>query len=312
MAENETTTSRLPRYLLAGAALIAVASVGYSQFFKDKGEPSPPPPNQSAAGPDLQTAISQLESRLQKEPNDARGWRMLGMAFSQNGQFAEAARALSRSTQIDTKNAGGWAELGAALYQGGDGSMAPDARAAFDKAIALDPREPLARYYRGIDKDLAGKSQDAINDWLDMLEGAPADAPWRDDYRQVIENVAAKNKIDVAARLKKLPGGAPGRGETLATQGIPGPSQAEMQQATQLPKGQQDAMIQGMVDGLAAKLKANPKNLDGWIMMMRSRTTLGETAKANQALKDARAAFAGDAAALAQINEAAGALGIGG
>jgi cytochrome c-type biogenesis protein CcmH len=85
-----------------------------------------------------------------------------------------------------------------------------------------------------------------------------------------------------------------------------------MQQASQMPKGQQDAMVQNMVDGLAAKLKANPKNLEGWIMMLRSRTTLGETAKAAQALKDARAAFAGDAAALAQINEAAGALGING
>ena len=235
---------------------------------------------------------------------------MLGMAFSQNGQFAEAARALSRSMQIDGKNAAGWAELGAALFQGGNGSMAADARAAFDKAIALDPREPLARYYRGIDKDLAGKPREAIEDWLDMLEKGPADAPWRDDFRQIVENVAAKHKIDVVARLSKLPGGAPGRGAAIATQGIPGPSQAEMQQATQMPKGQQDAMIQGMVEGLAAKLKANPKNLEGWIMLMRSRVTLGETAKAAQALKDGRAAFAGDAASLAQLNEAASALGV--
>ena len=309
MAENETGASRLPRILLAGAALVAVLAVGY-RAVKDKESPSAPVATAPAAGPDLATAISELESRLQKEPNDARGWRMLGMAFSQDGKFAEAARALSRSTQIDGKNAGGWAELGAALYQGGNGSMAADARAAFNKAIALDPREPLARYYRGIDKDLSGKHQEAIDDWLDMLESAPADAPWRDDYRQIVENVATKNKIDVSARLKKIPGAAPGRGEALATQGIPGPSQAEMKQAAQIPKGQQDAMIQGMVDGLATKLKANPKNLEGWIMLMRSRITLGETAKASQALKEARAAFAGDAAGLAQINEAAGALGI--
>jgi cytochrome c-type biogenesis protein CcmH len=63
-----------------------------------------------------------------------------------------------------------------------------------------------------------------------------------------------------------------------------------MQAAAQLPKGQQDAMIETMVSGLEAKLKANPANLNGWIMLMRSRMTLGETAKAQAAYQAARKA----------------------
>ncbi len=313
MSETSGGESRLPRLLLAGAALIAAASIGY-RTFKDPAAPAPSAAVTPAASADatLSTTITAMEQQLQKEPNNAKGWQDLGMAFSQNGQFAEAARALSRATQVDPKNAATWAELGAALLQGGDGSMPADARAAFDKSIALEPREPLARYYRGVGKDLAGDHQGAIDDWFDMLDHAPADAPWRDDYQAVIESVAAKNKIDIAARLKSLPGGAAGRGAAVATQAIPGPSKAEMQQAAQIPKGQQDAMIEGMVAKLDAKLRANPKNLEGWIMMMRSRVTLGETVKAAQAAKDARAAFAGDAGALGQINEAAAALGIAG
>ena len=68
-----------------------------------------------------------------------------------------------------------------------------------------------------------------------------------------------------------------------------------MEAASQLPKGQQDAMIAGMVDGLEAKLKATPSDVDRWIMLMRSRMTLGETAKAAKALKDAVAANPGSA-----------------
>jgi cytochrome c-type biogenesis protein CcmH len=71
-----------------------------------------------------------------------------------------------------------------------------------------------------------------------------------------------------------------------------------MEAASQLPKGQQDAMINGMVDGLEAKLKANPKDVDRWIMLMRSRMTLGESAKASAALQAAIAANPGAAARL--------------
>src|SRR3546814_2684551 len=79
----------------------------------------------------------------------------------------------------------------------------------------------------------------------------------------------------------------------VAARAIPGPSRADMEAASQLPKGQQDAMIQGMVSGLEAKLAANPADVDRWIMLMRSRMTLGETAKAAQALKDGIAANPG-------------------
>ena len=51
-----------------------------------------------------------------------------------------------------------------------------------------------------------------------------------------------------------------------------------------LPPGQQEAMIANMVDGLDKRLQANPKDANGWIMLIRSRMTLGEPAKAKAAL----------------------------
>src|SRR3546814_8469060 len=64
------------------------------------------------------------------------------------------------------------------------------------------------------------------------------------------------------------------------------------------PEGQQDARIEGIVSGLEAKLKANPADVDRWIMLMRSRMTLGETSKAAQALKGGIAANPGAAGRL--------------
>jgi len=69
-------------------------------------------------------------------------------------------------------------------------------------------------------------------------------------------------------------------------------------------------MVRGMVESLAGKLKADPKNADGWIRLMRARMVLGEPTAATQALKDARAAFTGDASQQARFSDAAKTLGV--
>ena len=208
------------------------------------------------------------------------------------------------------KNAEYWSSLGEAKVLAGPGDVPADAKLAFEKAIALDPKDPRARYFLGVARDMAGDHEGAINDWLALLADTPAGAPWEADVRRLVAEVGAKEKIDVASRLAAShPAPATG-GAAIATAAIPGPSAADMRSASQMPKGQQDAMIQGMVGGLEAKLKTNPGNAQGWIMLMRSRMSLGETAKASAAYAGARAAFAGDAATLSQLDAAARELGV--
>jgi cytochrome c-type biogenesis protein CcmH len=145
-----------------------------------------------------------------------------------------------------------------------------------------------------------------------VLGDTPAGAPWEADVRRLITEVGAKEKIEVATKLAAIrPAPATG-GSSVATAAIPGPSAAQMRSASQLPKGQQDAMVQSMVDGLDAKLKADPNNENGWIMLMRSRVQLGETGKASAAFAAAKEAFKNDPAITARITAAARELGVGG
>ena len=140
-------------------------------------------------------------------------------------------------------------------------------------------------------RSCGGDHKGALDDWFALLADTPQGAPWEADLRRTIEQVGQIHKIDVAARLAATKPRALTADEMpVAARAIPGPSRSEMEAASQLPKGQQDAMIEGMVSGLEAKLKADPTNVDRWIMLMRSRMTLGETAKAAQALKDGIAA----------------------
>jgi cytochrome c-type biogenesis protein CcmH len=68
----------------------------------------------------------------------------------------------------------------------------------------------------------------------------------------------------------------------------------------------QKAMIASMVGRLAARLKTNPKDPEGWINLMRARMVLGDGPGAASAYRDA---LAGDPSDHAQLTAAARQLG---
>ena len=304
--------ANLPRIALGGALVLALGAAGYAIMAKNKAATpaAATDPASDQTKLDVGTAISQLEAKLKDNPKDAEGWRMLGWAFFQTQRFAEAASAYGRATQLAPDKGEYWSSLGESLVLAGKGDVPADAKAAFTKAVALDPKDPRARYFLAVAKDLAGDHKGAVDDWFALLRETPSGAPWEADVRRVITDVAGREKIEVASRFATLRPAPASGGSAVATAAIPGPSPAQMRDASGMPKGQQDLMVQGMVESLEGKLKANPINVNGWIMLMRSRMMLGETAKAGAALKSARAAMGSDAKALGLINDAARELGV--
>lgn len=310
MATKTKDTSRTTQIILIVAAVIAAVAICLAIWKRSpSGAATQPSPIEAPKG-DVSEMISGLEARLKSNPDDAEGWRMLGWAFFETGKFAESASAYARAAQINPRKAEYWSSLGEARVMAGPGNVPPEAKLAFDKAIALDPKDPRARYFLGVARDMSGDHKGAIDDWLALLADTPPGAPWEADVRRLITDIAKKEKIEVADRLAAIRPPSTVGGAAIATAAIPGPSAQDTRAASQMPKGQQDAMIQGMVDGLEAKLKANPKNAQGWIMLMRSRMSLGETAKASAAYAGARAAFAGDPAGRNMIEAAARELGV--
>jgi cytochrome c-type biogenesis protein CcmH len=77
-----------------------------------------------------------------------------------------------------------------------------------------------------------------------------------------------------------------------------------------LPADQQQAAIRGMVNGLADRLERSPRDEEGWLRLLRSRTVLGEEQAARESLAKALAAFPDDASARARIAAAAKELGL--
>ena len=300
------------RILLAGAALLAGFAVAWT--VSRPGERGGIEPVSVTGVPAQIDQLSGLEQAIRSNPQDAAAWRALGAGYFDAGRFADAAGAYEKAAGLAPETANAWSALGEARVMASKTDpMPPAALEAFRKAAALDPKDPRARYFLAVNRDLGGDHDGAISDWLALLADTPPGAPWEADLRRTIEQVGKIHKLDVASRLATLKqpaapaGGAEAAQMPLAAQGIPGPSPTDLKAAASIPPSQQREMAEGMVARLEGKLKANPANADGWIMLMRSRITLGQPDKAAQALKNAIAANPTQAA---QLRQEAAVLGV--
>ena len=77
-----------------------------------------------------------------------------------------------------------------------------------------------------------------------------------------------------------------------------------------MPALERDAAIRSMVDGLASRLESSPRDVDGWIQLMRSRIVLGESEVAATSFRKALEVFVDDKAASGKIMAAATELGL--
>jgi len=283
------------------AVAIAAGGIGYRVVKADHGEAAPGPASPPGS-------IAELQQHAESAPDDAAAWQQLAFAHFDAGNYAEAASAYERATEINPANAVLWSSLGEARVMASERDPMPAAALdAFRKAVSIDPRDPRARYFLAVEKDLKGDHQGAIADWLALLKDTPAGAPWDSDLQRTIEQVGKINKIEVAKQMAAATAGRPAA-KPVGGMAIPGPTQDQLAAASAIPPSQQQAMAEGMVASLAAKMKANPTNVDGWIMLMRSYRQLGRDADAKAALASAVAANPTHAD---ELRSAAATLGLG-
>jgi cytochrome c-type biogenesis protein CcmH len=271
-AERHTRPPGLRHERAAGLVLCAAVPMAALGLYLWIGRPDLP--GQPLAGRDMDAALRDapveevaetLFQRLAMDPGRPDGWLLLARTYMQLGQYDQAAMAYGQAIAWlgDKAAASHYSSFGEALTLAAGGRVTGEAKTAFEKALALDPGDPPARYYLAQAKAQAGDTAGAKADLEALLADTPADAPQRPLIEQAIAQIGA-------------PAGAP-------------------------PAIGDNPQIRGMVEGLAAKLEADPHKLDGWLLLMTSYTKLGERDKALAALATARETFKDDPAALEAI-----------
>lgn len=228
-------------------------------------DPAQPPP-------DVVAAVEKLKAHLDRTPGDLRGWIVLGQTYARMGIWEGAADAFGHAAALDPANIDLAAAHGESLVNASGGVVPEQARIVFDGVLAKQPKEPRARFYLAQARFQAGDAAGALDGWRGLAAETPPDAPWLPVLRERIAAAAGALGLDAAT---VTPPPLPAAPSPSATAGAPADA------------GAQNEMIRGMVDGLAARLDANPDDVDGWIRLARSYRVLGQPDRAEAAARQA-------------------------
>jgi len=277
------TAAAWHRRVVAAIALI-VLPLGAGGLYLAVGSPSLPgqPLSARAGDQSIEHLIAQVESHLAANPDDARGWEVIAPVYLRLGRFDDAVKARRNALQYGGETAERQADLGEALVGSANGIVTAEAKAAFERAVALDHDDVKARYFLGLAAQQDGRPSDAAEIWRKLLASAPADAPWAPFVRSELAKLGA------------------------------GPSAQDVAAANQMSPEQRMAMIRGRVEELSRHLQQDGSDLQGWLRLLNAYMVLGERDKARAAAVDARRSLGGDSEKLRQIDEMVKQLGIGG
>ncbi len=204
----------------------------------------------------IASLVSQVEARLAASPNDGVGWEVIAPVYARLGRFDDAVKARKQALLLNGATARREADLGEAETAAANGVVTAEARAAFEHAVALDPKEAKARYFLALAAEQDGRNDEAAALWRSMLADAPAGAPWVGLVREALGRVA---------------------GETAASND---PSTADILAAADMSADARRDMIHTMVARLADRLHADGADVEGWLRLVRAYVVLGDRDKA--------------------------------
>ena len=268
-----TGSLRSERRRVAAVAALAVLTLGPLGFYIALGSPNIPgePAFARVTTPkgheSIASLVSQVEAHLATNPNDGAGWEVLAPVYTRLGRFDDAVQARKKALLLNGPTATREADLGEAETAAANGVVTAEARAAFERAVASDPKEAKARYFLGLAAEQDGRNDEAASIWRSMVAEAPTGAPWVAFVRQALARVS---------------------GGPVATVE---PSTADISAVANMSEDARRDTIRGMVARLADRLHDNGGDVEGWLRLVRAYVVLGDRTKAKDAAADAKRAL---------------------
>ncbi len=206
-----------------------------------------------------------LAADAKSKPNDPQPLYYLGVVERADGDLPSAIRHLEKSVDLDPRNARVWATLGTALVEQDQGKVGDAAADAFRRSLQLDPTAMQPRYFLARADMAAGRLDAGLAAWRELLASLPAQDPRHAQLQAEIDQVARTGKLDAV--------------------------QAASDQAPPAEGGQEAAFIRSMVDRLAARLKAQPDDPEGWARLIRAYGVLRQDDRRKAAITEAQRLF---------------------
>lgn len=249
----------------------------------------------------LEPMVEQLRAALQNRPDDVTGLRLLAQNEARLSNFQPAITAQLRVIELQGDNVAtdDLAYLLDLMVIAAGGFVSPEADTLIERILRRDPQDQVALYYTGRMYAQTGRPDMTFRVWKRLHDLSPGDAPWMPEIRAALPELA---RISGEPRYQLPPRPAPADAR--------GPSVDDIAAAQDMDPEARMAMIESMVDGLAARLANEGGAAEDWARLIQALGVLGRTDPARAVWGEAREVFASRPDELARITAAAQAAGL--
>lgn len=158
---------------------------------------------QAPAQHSVEEMVASLEQRLATNPDDAKGWMMLGRTYMSTQRYSEAANAFDKViAQVGDKPSVLFAQADAlAMAQGGRLSGKP--AELVKKALKQNPDNVTGLWLAGLAEEEQGNDKQAIEYWRKAETLLINDPRSLNELRGLVQRAEARLKGDKLAEVKK-------------------------------------------------------------------------------------------------------------
>ena len=136
----------------------------------------------------IQTMVNGLAARLRANPDDGKGWAMLGRSYRALGRMDDAKAAYRKAIALLPGEVQVRIEYGGLLLDESEAdAVPPEVVALMTEVIGIDPGQPDALYFLGMDAAARGDAAQARKLWTHLLERLPDDSTARGQVQQQLD-----------------------------------------------------------------------------------------------------------------------------
>ena len=140
----------------------------------------------------LEKMITEFAAKMEKEPDNLKGWAMLARSYRILGRNAEAANAYARAGSFVDSDPQLLADYADVLAANANGNFAGKPQQLINKALTLDPNNLLALWLSGTAAFNAQNYKAAVQSWEKLAKQLP---PETDEARAIAASITeARNK----------------------------------------------------------------------------------------------------------------------
>ena len=140
----------------------------------------------------IRVILDQLKAKLEKTPDDLKGWTMLGRGLRLINDFAGSAAAFEKANALSPGDASLLAAEAESLAMAQGKNLDGRPRELIQRALATDPKSPKALALAASAEFAQGKFVEARGYWQRLLASVPPESESANEVREILSQLDAR------------------------------------------------------------------------------------------------------------------------